>query len=183
MTESIYTALEKRLKTIPELKIIDWFANQYEPSEEEDFVWQTPAVFLEFAPCVWLTTGENTIQEALMTLTVHTVTDNNYADSKRFTATQHLAIQRKVHKALHEFTCALSYIDPNVSNQTDHVLLNELTRVGSESDHVLNVIIATKQTYTAQVFDLDELQNNNTTANVDVILNIDQVPKYTLNTN
>lgn len=185
MTESIYNALEKRLQEkVPEIKNIDWFANQYEPSEEEDFVWITPAVFLEFAPVTWQTTGDTAIQQTLMTLTVHTVTDNNLVTKDRFTATQHLTIQRKVHAALHEFSCLLSYIQPTVTNSDDHILLNELTRITSEPDHTLNVFITTKQTYTAQVFDLDlyfyNLQQSSQDVDIDVILNIDQVPKFTI---
>ena len=159
MTAEIYKALEKRLvNNVDGLAQVDWFANQYADSEEEDLVWQTPVVYLEFLPITWITTGDARVQEGLMTLRVHTVTDNDYEDKKRFTVTAHLETLKNVFIALHDFDCMLSYSpgNENILPAFDVMLINELTRVRSEPDHLLRRFVVTVEEYQAQVVDVSK---------------------------
>lgn len=157
MTAEIYRAIEKRISDkVEEVKQIDWFMDQYAASIEDGMVWITPTVFLEFMPVTWQQIGQN-IQSATMQVKVHFLTDNDYEDQKSLMMTNHLQLNKRVHKALQNWGCLLSYVEGYEALQgtgSDMILINNMTRVASESEHQLRQFVVTTQTYEAYVTDL-----------------------------
>jgi hypothetical protein len=175
MTAQIFQAIEQRIKTeVSAVELIDWFANQYDDSDLKDFAWITPAVFIEFTPCTWLQSGNFKIQETTLTIRIHTVTDNNFPDSKRFTTTDHLKIQDAIHTALQGWDCLLSYVPDYAMTTNDYLLINEMTRTASIPEHQLRPLTVTINEYQAEVYDLSMIQAQpiQTVENVTIQLDI-----------
>jgi hypothetical protein len=160
MNKEIYEALEKRIQEkVSGVKQVDWFYNQYEEGEEGNMVWVTPSVYLQFLPIEWQDLGSR-VQSGDMTLLVHLATDSGYENKQRITVTEHLELDKALKNALHGWGCPLSYT-PSVTNvagtANDGILINRLTRKGTESDHALRECMVTIATYTGSVYDYSSL--------------------------
>jgi hypothetical protein len=179
MTSEIYLALEKQLQAqVPLLKEIEWYAEQYNDTNDGNLVWIEPCVFLEFLPVAWEQLGDIKIQGGTLITKVHIVTESAYEDKKRFTAHHHLQIDRAVFHALQGFACMLSFtpgLEQYENTPDDHAIINTMIRTSSESEHTLSKFIVTIQTYECYVYDLSFIaassnQQTEVTATLDLTI-------------
>ncbi len=155
-----YLALKNRLSQKVAPKYVDWFMGQYLEDEEQDggaLLWDTPAVFLEFAPVQWQTMSLG-VQAANISMNVHLVTDNYHSDDQRVTDTtiNLFGLENLVFKSLMNWRCNLSFVpgmEALADTSADRVLMESLVRVTSETDHNARRQMVSVQGFTTRIYD------------------------------
>lgn len=169
-----YQAIEKRIiDSIPAIKLVDWYMEQYTDGDDE-LVWQTPCVFIEFSAVDWTTGGNGATQWGDLTFTLHLVTESAYEDKRRHTLGEHFGLDAQLFKAFQNWGCSHRYIDIDV----DIILLNNIVRVRSEPQHILSEFVVTKQTFSCEAYALDaylDAENEMTTTEVTLELDVEKV--------
>jgi phage gp37-like protein len=154
MLKDIYSHLKAHLATITGIEQVDYYLGQYDQNDKDSVLYSTPALFIEFAPIQWLLHAKN-IQRAILTFTIHTVTDSVYDDDERIlnSVNDHFAYVTEVYKKLAGHRHKVG----------DQVLMETIERLSTTPDHVLDVIIVTKQEFRCVIFDYSALPQTTTT--------------------
>lgn len=160
MIKDVYQALKKRLSEIDKLDRVDWFLNQYNEVDVDNgnvLVYETPVVYVEFAPVEWKTLTQNA-QRAEILFSVHLVTETVADDDKRLLETQyvnHAAIENEVFKKLMNWRTHYSFVDEyaGLQNGDDWMLIESIVRTASEPDHALTEFFVTVQQFKCVIYD------------------------------
>jgi hypothetical protein len=171
-----YQILKKRLTAqVAELKLVDWYLDQYNKKDKATLMLIEPAVFIEFRP---ITTQQLSFghQMAETEIIVHLVTTNMFDNDKRVkksVARDHAQLVDDIYKALSGFSAKLSYLDEFAAlanTPNDKTIFNSITRDGLPvTPHAIRGLQITLQLFTTLVFDHADVK---TTTSADPELNI-----------
>lgn len=155
-----YQIIKKRLTAqVAQLKLVDWYLDQYNKKDKATMMHIEPAAFIEFRP---ITTQQLSYghQMAETEIVVHLVTTNMFDNDKRVkkgTARDHAQLVDEIYKALSGFSAKLSYLDEfsdlaNTAN--DKTIFNSMVRDGLPvTPHAIRGLQITLQIFTTLVFD------------------------------
>lgn len=135
---------------------VDWFLGQYE-IDDDKLVYTVPIAYVEFSPLQWETLPRE-VQESTLQFSVHTVTDNIYADDKRILSpvSNNLNLAEEVFKKLMNTRGLLSELagfQNLAGTENDFILFNSITRIGQTFDHRLSPYLVTIQTFETRILD------------------------------
>jgi hypothetical protein len=154
-----YQILKKRLTdTLPELKVVDWFLDQFSKSDKSTQVLTAPGVYLQVRP---LSTEQLSFgyQMAEAEIVLHLFSINMHDNDKRVqkvNADDHAVLVDKAHKAVSGFSARLSYLPAFaalLNTPNDKLVLNSLRRVGVNPPHSMKSVMVTELTYRALIID------------------------------
>lgn len=150
---------KKLLADVAQVKLVDWYLDQYNKNDKATQVLTAPSVFIEFRPIETqqLSFG---LQMAEVEVFIHLVTTNMYANDKRVEKTNprdHANIFDAIMKSLSGFSAKLSYLDEFVAlkdTANDKTIFNSMTRDGIPvTPHAIRKLQVTVQSFTTLVFD------------------------------
>ena len=145
MLLKVYNALQTRLNSIPEVKLIDWFNDQYAGTIHAE-----PGIFIEFPePILWETLRQQT-QQGKLIVRVHAYSKviamqdknlNTDAIDKHFTITQAI------------FACLQGFRQPD----GDHLLFNSMMRTNLTHHQYMQGWFITTQDFECNIYDIQQL--------------------------
>ncbi|MES2732874.1 MAG: hypothetical protein V4714_14060 [Bacteroidota bacterium] len=158
MLKFIFLLLEQRLLSLPELREVDWFNNQYAPSEEEEVMYAAPAAYLEFLSITDLQTEGRKAQKGTVPFRVHVVTELFTDNDNRFksAALEHYDIVNLVSKQLLGHSALLSDLPDYAAIQNtpgDQQVYNSVTRTGIIPDHKRSHLMLTVMDFSTVAID------------------------------
>ena len=155
-----YQILKKRLTTqVTQLKLVDWFLDQYNKKDKAVMLHTEPAAFIEVRP---ITTEQLSYghQMAETEIVVHLVTTSMFDNDKRVkkgNARDHAQLVDDIYKALSGFSAKLSYLDEFAAlkdTANDRTIFNSMMRDGIPvTPHAIRGLQITLQLFTTLVFD------------------------------
>lgn len=160
MIDLLFRGLQKRLiLKVEEAKIVDYFLDQYDESTEDQRIYATPALYIEFLPTTFETMSGN-VQRAVQQFHIHTVHESGYDDAKRITSVDGLnnfmKVQGKVFKALMNWRLNSTYLSEANQSVT---LMESIVRTRSVPDHAMSRLLVNTQTFQAVVYDYGAVQH------------------------
>jgi hypothetical protein len=163
-----YACIRQRLKTqVPELKEVSWFNGQYLPNDDGEFMFDEPAVYIEFLECNTIGMLGNKVQQVEYNIRLHIATllleerdQIKPVGNNNPLVLNHYDILQKVHKALLGFKGKLSNlpgatIEPNSAE--DQILFNYLERKAVQPIHNVFDLCVTTATYRGVGYDISAL--------------------------
>ncbi len=150
MLQAYYSWIKDQIITDVQLAALDvkaeWYLRQYyagRGSQDGGLVIETPICYVEIMPIVWRTLPMS-IQRAVMTFRVHTLTDTVHADDRSFVLpsptqdvnSQHMAIRERVYtllmnKRVHLNDLAVHLGGPYKIDGQDAVAMESIVRISS----------------------------------------------------
>lgn len=179
MTDLLFQGIQRRLLAkVTQAKAVEYFLDQYNESEDQR-VFTTPSLYLEFAPIEFRTLTQN-IQQAELTFMVHTVHESAYDDENRILSADgllnFLGVQTEVYKALMNWRLRASYLSGD--NADTRTLMESVVRTRSVPDHAMSRLMVNTQTFRAVVYDYSAVKNM-TPVQVSPVVAAELVPKIT----
>jgi hypothetical protein len=159
-----YQILKKRLNDkIAELKVVDWFLDQFNKTDKSTMVHTAPGVFIQFRPMATeqLSFGQ---QMAEVEIVLHVFSINMYDNDKRVekvNANDHAVLVDKVHKSISGFGAKLSFLPAFaglLNTDQDQTIFNSLRRQLVNPPHAIRSLQVTELTYKTLVYDSEAVK-------------------------
>lgn len=171
MIDHIYTAIKSRIQ-YPDgnteqdpLLHTDWYMGQDMQNGDDTFI-PARAAYIEFAPIRWRTLLSS-VQEAVLTFTIHLISETIYGDERDITDTRvnHLHYRQQIYLALQDYR----YLYP--TDEPELVLIESITRTATTLPHRINNLIKTTDTFRCLVRDYSA-----NTAALQIITDLELIP-------
>lgn len=153
-----YHLIKNRVTSkVPELKEIDWFLNQYDPSGP-GIIYTAPGLYIEFLPFDTQSLGGG-VQMAAAEFRMHLVSDNVFDNDKRIrktTPTDHANLIDKTYNAVYKYRGLLSDLPEFAAlagTENDFRLINSIDRTGVVPPHNLSGLMVTVQSFRCVLYD------------------------------
>jgi hypothetical protein len=138
-----YQIIKLKLQTdVPELREIEWYANQDSTTDKDGLLLSSPGVYIQFTPTPIETFSGQKIQSGLAEFDAILLTDCVLDDDRRIRKTKpldHMVVLDKVFKSLQNFSAKISYLPEFVSlknTKDDQRSFNSLSRISITPPHV-----------------------------------------------
>ena len=150
MFKYYFQLIQQQIKTVSELKEVEWYMGQFEQSGEQ-VLFTTPGAYIEFDTLAMDQLACKT-QESIISFSVYLVNESVYDDSKRVTddTINHLGLLDDIYQALTHYKGMLSDLPSFVSiknTSADRVVVNTLTRTNVQFIHELSNLVISVQTF------------------------------------
>lgn len=153
MISQYFQLVEQQLKTITELKQVDWYTGQLNQTGDQT-LYTTPAAFIEFEQLQMQQMG-NKIQRADINFNVYLVTKSNYNGAKRVIG-KHLDLLTAVYQNLTHYSGKLSALPAFAALQgteDDQTVVNTLIRTNVQFIQELSNLVISIQTFQGSFID------------------------------